>query len=539
MIVFNDVKNSEIGNVQNYKSSILEYDNDNSLVQVAQRQIELFETELEKGSRDRVIVYKKRVESIIQSLQNPDKQIKQVYKFDNHTREYIKHYNLNIGRLTQLEGNFVEQNIHEEVVNVIKNISNTMYAFDNKLNTDNIAQIIFESSDITLDLKDNKKYDRAYSLLDVVNGILNIGKQSLLIAGEGILKAGDEFSSEIKSGIDFLINASGEDLVNGTLDIVRGLYYLIRTSPLSLDHGLDNMYIPDLMDSLANTENLFPNYIDYCISKIHYGDQNEQFPSYKEWKPLAGKQFEVLEKEREAHWDILKTDPRHFAVDTVAELTKLFLYCGLGEIAIFKIGQLAKSLSNAMLYESMLLAEKVRTLKASANGIYDVTAVKVVEAPLLSSIKVTEDVICKAVQYGDQIVANALEVIKKNPQILTQEGKTIVQVMQEVAEQSHLRPNLGYRPPEPHSSTPVFRKGQRGNELRRFEPTIIYGREYSGHALERITLRGLTPSAIENAIKNGATFFGKKAGTLAHYDKINNITAITNSENGRIITIYF
>ncbi|MFC1894681.1 DUF4258 domain-containing protein, partial [Candidatus Dependentiae bacterium] len=96
-----------------------------------------------------------------------------------------------------------------------------------------------------------------------------------------------------------------------------------------------------------------------------------------------------------------------------------------------------------------------------------------------------------------------------------------------------------YNPPEPHTSTPVFRKGQKGNVLRKFKPQIIYGREYSGHALERMNLRGLTPLAIENTIKNGECFPGNTSGTIAHYDKINNITAITNKINGRIVSIYF
>ena len=96
-----------------------------------------------------------------------------------------------------------------------------------------------------------------------------------------------------------------------------------------------------------------------------------------------------------------------------------------------------------------------------------------------------------------------------------------------------------YNPPEPHPSTPVFRKGQQGKVLRDFKPKVIHGREYSGHALHRMSERGLTPSAIENVIKNGISFAGNTKGSLAYYDKINNITAVTDKISGRVVTIYF
>jgi hypothetical protein len=71
-----------------------------------------------------------------------------------------------------------------------------------------------------------------------------------------------------------------------------------------------------------------------------------------------------------------------------------------------------------------------------------------------------------------------------------------------------------YIPPEPHSSTSVFRRGNQGNVLMKLQPTKIYGREYSGHAIERMNFRGLTPMAIENAIKNGEELPNKIAGRL-------------------------
>ena len=67
-------------------------------------------------------------------------------------------------------------------------------------------------------------------------------------------------------------------------------------------------------------------------------------------------------------------------------------------------------------------------------------------------------------------------------------------------------------------------------------PDVIGGREYSGHALDRIQGRGLTPSVVENAIKSGQSIPGKIPGTTAYYDSVNNVTVITDTKTGRIIT---
>ena len=146
-----------------------------------------------------------------------------------------------------------------------------------------------------------------------------------------------------------------------------------------------------------------------------------------------------------------------------------------------------------------------------------------------------------ATEYGTDGAAKIFKIIEQHPEILKQEGKNIVQVVQEVAEQSHLRPNPGYRPPEPHSSTPVFGKnfGIEVNTHRQFKPTMIYGREYSGHTLQRMTERGLTPLTIENVIKSGQVISDVIPGRLDCYDKINNVTAVICGKTGNVITIFF
>ena len=54
-----------------------------------------------------------------------------------------------------------------------------------------------------------------------------------------------------------------------------------------------------------------------------------------------------------------------------------------------------------------------------------------------------------ATEYGTDGAAKIFKIIEQHPEILKQEGKNIVQVVQEVAEQSHLRPNPGYEPKAP------------------------------------------------------------------------------------------
>ncbi|MBD2095673.1 hypothetical protein H6F90_10955 [Trichocoleus sp. FACHB-591] len=87
------------------------------------------------------------------------------------------------------------------------------------------------------------------------------------------------------------------------------------------------------------------------------------------------------------------------------------------------------------------------------------------------------------------------------------------------------------------ASTPVGRKGfplqvEPGTN----KPGIIGNREYSGHALDQIQGRGLTPSVVENTVRVGQETPGKRPGTTAYYDPTNHVTVIVNSTSGRVIT---
>jgi hypothetical protein len=42
---------------------------------------------------------------------------------------------------------------------------------------------------------------------------------------------------------------------------------------------------------------------------------------------------------------------------------------------------------------------------------------------------------------------------------------------------------------------------------------------------------------VENTIQNGTSIPGKMPGTTAHYDSVNNITVITDTGSGRVVTV--
>jgi len=69
-------------------------------------------------------------------------------------------------------------------------------------------------------------------------------------------------------------------------------------------------------------------------------------------------------------------------------------------------------------------------------------------------------------------------------------------------------------------------------------PGVINGREFSGHALDRMQGQGIMPSVVEQVL-GGAEIPGKRAGTTAFYDPINDLTAIINSRTRRVITVDF
>lgn len=67
--------------------------------------------------------------------------------------------------------------------------------------------------------------------------------------------------------------------------------------------------------------------------------------------------------------------------------------------------------------------------------------------------------------------------------------------------------------------------------------TVINGRKYTGHVLDRMQDRGFFPSVIENALKTGRVSFSRSPGRLKanYYDSVNNLKVVV-GENGQVIT---
>ena len=93
------------------------------------------------------------------------------------------------------------------------------------------------------------------------------------------------------------------------------------------------------------------------------------------------------------------------------------------------------------------------------------------------------------------------------------------------------------------ASTPT---GSKGNNLNVATPEGMTasnapgsagGRAYSGHAFDRMQGQGITPSAVENTITPANAVAGKVPGTTAYYDPVNNLTVITDSGSGRVVTV--
>jgi hypothetical protein len=67
-------------------------------------------------------------------------------------------------------------------------------------------------------------------------------------------------------------------------------------------------------------------------------------------------------------------------------------------------------------------------------------------------------------------------------------------------------------------------------------PTSIGGRQYSGHALDRMQQRGYVPSVVEDAITNG-TRTPSYGGASSYYRPVNNVTVIVDDASGRVVTV--
>jgi RHS repeat-associated protein len=95
----------------------------------------------------------------------------------------------------------------------------------------------------------------------------------------------------------------------------------------------------------------------------------------------------------------------------------------------------------------------------------------------------------------------------------------------------------------PPASAPVGRRGSHLDDHpfqpNRNPPGRISDRDFSGHSLDRMQDRGITPSVVENVIKTGRASPGNATNTTQYYDALNNVSVFLDNNTGRILTVRF
>lgn len=69
-------------------------------------------------------------------------------------------------------------------------------------------------------------------------------------------------------------------------------------------------------------------------------------------------------------------------------------------------------------------------------------------------------------------------------------------------------------------------------------PTKLFGREFSGHALDRMQEREFTPSIVQNAIEHGVPTPQPERGTIIYWDAVNKFNVSVDAANGRVVTVF-
>jgi hypothetical protein len=91
-------------------------------------------------------------------------------------------------------------------------------------------------------------------------------------------------------------------------------------------------------------------------------------------------------------------------------------------------------------------------------------------------------------------------------------------------------------PGDKPASTPIGRRGEPiGVKPGTNRPATIDGRVYTGHAGDQMQGRRVPPSAVEDAIQNGAVRPGNNSGETVHVG-INGVIVVTGSD-GQVITV--
>lgn len=95
-------------------------------------------------------------------------------------------------------------------------------------------------------------------------------------------------------------------------------------------------------------------------------------------------------------------------------------------------------------------------------------------------------------------------------------------------------------PPRP-ASTPVSRGGMEmltPGRPSQNSPGEVCGRSFSGHAFDRMQGRGLTPSAVLDAIQTGQRMPGRTNNETVYYSAVNNLSVVVNAHHGGVVSVF-
>jgi hypothetical protein len=408
--------------IQNYREMLQVYDQEEEVVIYAKRCVEEFTL---NGER----IYAERIEAVIAFLQQPDFFEERVYSLDDQTKSTLDGYCMHPEQYKRTSGNYIQHNIHQELVDILSNTSHMRHHFGGEEFVGNYADIIFRSSDIAFDLKNEKSYERSYAMIDMARSVGYLAKDSAFAFGKGMGK----FSSDTKELLDKVTAISTkEEFVNAGLTIVKSLYLLMRTSPISMDYMLHRQSLQQQEHEVANPEYLkdlflpkqeLDSPIDYFVLNLHYGERTSPKPDYETWRKEFAGNIDSIDREREEEskvfWEKLKSNKQQAFLDGVTETTRFMFSCALFGAASEKVIAFTNAALEAVANEARVLAHDVKYAQDAANNIFEARWEK---APILNSLESSKEVFEVATSEGVKVTENALTSIKNNPSALMTEG---------------------------------------------------------------------------------------------------------------------
>lgn len=258
---------------------------------------------------------------------------------------YIKNRQLLQKLVRSTAYNAVEQNIHEETVEMVND------ALDIRCTNQEISHIVdiaINTADVVLDLKVQRRYEQAYSFIDFCTGLINTTKEIVTAIPMGIW---DGIVNLGKTGA-VLIDSVATDPFETTRTIYNGIIDRVKKTGIQLATAL----CPDsIVDKIRET---CPEAYEESMEEI------QRFTSY-----LAS----------------FRDTPGEATQTAVAFATEFWATLKLAGITHAKAAAFKQALSNGLRYEATKLA--TNTARAEIAGFTSEIAPRSVITPLTSTLE--------------------------------------------------------------------------------------------------------------------------------------------------------